>query len=60
MEKQNYKYAIVFAGEMGQELLLTSARVRPARLVESGFEYQHEDLESALRHVLGRELETPL
>ena len=41
-------------GEMGQELLLASARVRPMRLIESGFEYSHPDLEDALRHLLGR------
>jgi uncharacterized protein (TIGR01777 family) len=41
-------------GEMGQELLLASTRVRPARLAESGFEFQDPDLEQALRRVLGR------
>ncbi len=41
-------------GEMGQELLLASAHVRPTRLIESGFEYRYPDLEGALRHVLGR------
>mgnify|MGYP001812053851 CR=1 FL=1 len=40
-------------GEMGQELLLASARVRPARLTGSGFEYLDPDLEDALRHLLG-------
>ena len=28
--------------------------VLPERLVESGFEFTHEDLEDCLRHVLGR------
>ena len=39
-------------GEMGQELLLSSARVRPARLLESGYEFRHPDLEGALRAYL--------
>lgn len=41
-------------GEMGEELLLSSTRVRPTRLLESGFEHRHSGLESALRHVLQR------
>jgi NAD dependent epimerase/dehydratase family enzyme len=39
-------------------LLLASTRVKPARLLDSGFDFRYADLESALRHVLGRELET--
>jgi len=38
-----------FAGE-----LLSSRRVLPERLVETGFEFRHPDLDAALRHVLGR------
>jgi hypothetical protein len=45
-------------GEMGEELLLASTRVKPARLLDSGFDFRYADLESALRHVLGREMET--
>jgi hypothetical protein len=41
-------------GEMAEELLLASARVAPARLVASGFVFRHPELESALRHLLGR------
>jgi hypothetical protein len=41
-------------GEMADELLLSSARVEPQRLLESGFVFQHPTLESALRHVLRR------
>jgi uncharacterized protein (TIGR01777 family) len=41
-------------GEMGEVLLLESARVRPARLVASGFRFLHPDLEGALRCELGR------
>ncbi|HXF06211.1 MAG TPA: TIGR01777 family oxidoreductase [Blastocatellia bacterium] len=39
-------------GEMADELLLASARVRPVRLLESGFQFRYPDLESALRHLL--------
>lgn len=41
-------------GEMADELLLTSTRVTPTALVESGFNFLHADLESALRHLLGK------
>ncbi len=39
-------------GEMGEELLLAGARVAPARLEETGYEFRFSDLESALRHEL--------
>lgn len=39
-------------GEMGQSLLLEGARVKPTRLLRSGFVFQYPDLESALRHEL--------
>ena len=41
-------------GEMADELLLTSTRVSAERLLESGFEFRHPELEEALRAVLGR------
>lgn len=41
-------------GEMADALLLASARVRPARLIEAGFRFHHPDLEPALRHLLSR------
>jgi len=41
-------------GEMADALLLSSARVEPARLKEAGFEFAHAELEGALRHVLGK------
>jgi uncharacterized protein (TIGR01777 family) len=44
----------ILLGEMGQELLLASARVRPTRLIESGFDFRYPELEDALRHLLGR------
>ncbi len=40
-------------GEMGRELLLAGALVRPARLERAGFRFLHADLESALRFELG-------
>jgi uncharacterized protein (TIGR01777 family) len=42
-------------GEMADVALLAGARVVPARLVQSGYEFRHEQLEGALRFVLGRE-----
>lgn len=36
-------------GEMGREVLLASARVRPERLLEIGFEFCFPDLDAALR-----------
>ena len=41
-------------GEMGDALLLASTRVKPAKLLESGFQFQNQDLENALRHLLGK------
>jgi uncharacterized protein (TIGR01777 family) len=41
-------------GEMADELLLSSQRVMPARLLASGFAFRYPTLESALRHELGR------
>ena len=46
--------ARIALGEMADELLLASARVRPKRLLDSGYEFRHDFLEDALRHVLGR------
>ncbi len=40
-------------GEMGQALLLGSARVLPRRLEHAGFGFRHPDLEGALRAALG-------
>jgi uncharacterized protein len=40
-------------GQMGEDLLLASARVEPARLAGSGYVFRYPVLEGALRHVLG-------
>jgi uncharacterized protein (TIGR01777 family) len=41
-------------GGMADELLLASARVDPAKLEETGYEYRYPGLEGALRHLLGK------
>lgn len=41
-------------GQMADEALLASARVKPARLNAAGFTFRYPELEGALRHVLGR------
>ncbi len=39
-------------GQMADEALLSSARVLPARLTESGYKFAFPELEDALRHIL--------
>jgi uncharacterized protein (TIGR01777 family) len=41
-------------GEMADALLLSSARVKPSKLQDTGYLFRHRTLESGLRHVLGR------
>lgn len=41
-------------GEMGDALLLASARLEPARLAASGFAFRYPELEAALRYVLNK------
>jgi NAD dependent epimerase/dehydratase family enzyme len=45
---------LFFGGEMADRVLLSSARVLPARLVESGYRFRYPDLEGALRSMLPR------
>ena len=40
-------------GEMADELLLTSQRVMPKRLLEHGFSFLYPDLSSALKEIIG-------
>jgi len=40
-------------GEMGDALLLASARVEPTKLVASRFVFKHKELEPTLRYLLG-------
>jgi uncharacterized protein (TIGR01777 family) len=44
----------VMFGEVTDEALLASMKVRPAKLAASGFSFNHSELESALRFLLGR------
>ena len=39
-------------GEMADDLLLSSARLEPARLLASGYKFHHPELEGALRDLL--------
>ena len=41
-------------GEMGREALLASARVRPMRLLETGFEFRFPELEATFKQVLNQ------
>ena len=44
--------AKLLLGELAEEGLLASQRVRPTRLLEAGFEFAHPELEGALRRAL--------
>jgi len=46
--------ARIAMGEMADALLLASARVIPAALERSGYEFRYPQLEASLRHVLNR------
>jgi uncharacterized protein (TIGR01777 family) len=46
--------ARIMLGEVADALLLASARMEPARLKETGYEFRHPELEGALRYLLGR------
>jgi uncharacterized protein (TIGR01777 family) len=41
-------------GEFADEMLFASIRVEPARLLETGYRFRFPELETALRHTLGR------
>ena len=41
-------------GQMADDLLLASARVQPRKLTASGYAFRQPELETCLRHVLGR------
>ena len=47
--------ARILLGEMADELLLTSTRVTPRRLLEDGFVFGYSEIGEALAHLLGRE-----
>ena len=46
-------------GQMADELLLASTRAVPAKLLDAGFDFQHPDVTSALRAVLGKSVPSP-
>jgi uncharacterized protein (TIGR01777 family) len=46
-------------GELARETVLSSARVLPAKLQESRYVFRYENLETGLRHLLGRFVEEP-
>jgi NAD dependent epimerase/dehydratase family enzyme len=37
-------------GEMGEELVLSSRRIQPAKLLAAGYRFRFPELEQALRH----------
>jgi len=43
-------------GEFADECLLSSTRVLPKRLEDSGYKFRYPEIEGALRHQLGKEL----
>ena len=43
----------IILGEMARDLLFASAKVRPVKLLESGYSFLEPDLETALRTLLG-------
>ena len=45
---------VLFGGELVDELLLASQRVRPERLLEAGFTFARPDLRPALDALLAR------
>lgn len=46
--------ARMMMGEMADELLLASQRLKPEKLEQNGFQFQFPDLELSLRHLLGK------
>lgn len=43
---------VLYGRELADSLLLTSARIVPAALLEAGFEFHHPELDGALRSIL--------
>ena len=41
-------------GELADEMMLSSARVEPRRLLDAGYVFHYPEIEGALRHVIGR------
>jgi len=47
-------------GAMGKEVLLTSTRAVPEKLLDSGFRFSYPDLDEALGFTLGRPVADPI
>ncbi|MBU3916309.1 DUF1731 domain-containing protein [bacterium] len=43
-----------FFGQMGVEGLLASTKAIPERLLKTGFDFRHSNLEEVFKHVLGK------
>jgi NAD dependent epimerase/dehydratase family enzyme len=43
----------LFLGEMGEEFLLASRRIQPAKLLAAGYQFRFPELADALRHEQG-------
>jgi NAD dependent epimerase/dehydratase family enzyme len=41
-------------GEMAKELLLSSTRAMPKKLMDTGYQFRHSDLEEAFMYLLGK------
>jgi uncharacterized protein len=41
-------------GEMGEEFILASRRIQPAKLLAAGYRFQFPELDQALKHEMGR------
>jgi uncharacterized protein (TIGR01777 family) len=46
--------ACLVFGEMAKELLLFSTRAIPKKLMDSGYQFRHSELEEAFRYLLGK------
>jgi len=42
-------------GEMAEELLLSSQRAIPHKLLDAGFNFQYPEIEESMQHILGKE-----
>jgi uncharacterized protein len=49
----------ILMGEMGEEFLLSSRRMQPAKLFAAGYQFRYPDFEGALKHEMGSMQELP-
>lgn len=50
------KFIKLILKEKAEEILFSSTRVYPEKLIDSGFEFKYPNIENALRHALGFEI----